>query len=296
MYGLGECIFLDVRNKNRKYAGEFSQSYMNGTGTYTYPDGSYFTGQFILDKMNGEGVFHWKEGYYFKGVWKDGSITGHGTMGLPDNTEIDGDFTSNRKIFSGSKCCNNYNVSCFLLYNDMALYQGECKRNPGEMPHGFGRFTYGESRVTETDQKYYGHWSDGKRDGLGLNYFNDDRVFFGTFTKDSMSENGLLLDNDSCYKVKIENGVVSQKDLMPNSLKECQYEIEGSKTVNKNQINEICEEDVDEYEDEDEDYAGEDETLCKLKYNITHCQQLNGKYCNQVNSFFTYHFLKGLIG
>lgn len=286
MYGLGECIFLDVRNKNHNYTGEFSQSYMNGTGTYTYLDGSYFTGQFILDKMNGQGVFHWKEGYIFRGQWKDGSITGHGTMVLPDNTEIEGDFTSTNKLFSGSKCCNNYNVSCFLLYNDMALYQGECKRNPGEMPHGFGRLTYGESRVNIKDHKYYGHWSDGKRDGLGLNYFNDNRVFFGKFTKDKMSENGLLLDNGSCYKVKIKNGAFSQKVLMSHSRKECQYKIEGRKTVNKNQIDEICEEDDYDEHYEDEDYAvDEDETLCKIEYNITHCQQLNGKYCNQVNSF-----------
>jgi hypothetical protein len=301
MEGEGFCTFLKYRDKNQAFQGIFSKSYMDKKGAYSYPDGRVYGGGMELNVKNGTGVMKWIEGYIYTGIWDNGLITGTGSMRLPDNSEVNGVFTPNNPTFSGNRCCNNnFEANCFLLYNDGTLYLGEC--NEGT-PSGYGRKIYGDLRANETDLKYYGSWKQGNHNGLGILYFTDSSSFFGNFENDHMNGKGLMLDNkaNSCYDVEMENGVELKRIKINLGIKECQFKIEGKRIKDSIEYCEVecdeCKECKNDYIVEDDDnfeYVGNTENFegdefdgewdnTIVEYNITHCKQLHGKYCNQVN-------------
>jgi hypothetical protein len=310
MEGEGFCTFLKDRDKNQAFQGIFSKSYMDKKGAYSYPDGRVYGGGMELNVKKGTGVMKWIEGYIYTGSWDNGLITGTGLLRLPDNSEVNGEFTPNNPNFSRNRCCNNnFEANCFLLYNDGTLYLGECKE---DTPSGYGRKIYGDQRVNETDLKYFGNWKQGLRNGQGMLYFTDGSIFFGNFTNDYMNGKGLMLDNKfkSCYDVEMENRVELNRNKMNLGIKECQFKIEGKRIKGRNEYCMLaCEEcreckdednfeDVEDFEEvenfknignfEDFDFYGDN---IVVEYNKAHCQQLHGKYCNQVNLKLDIYFI-----
>jgi hypothetical protein len=124
MEGEGKYVFHEQVNRKHKFEGNYSNSYMSGFGTYSFPDGRTYRGEMRLDVMHGKGTLQWIEGYNYTGIWKYGYLVGYGTMKLPNNKDITGEFTRSNNLFSGSKCCskhNNFSLrkeldDCFLLF------------------------------------------------------------------------------------------------------------------------------------------------------------------------------------
>ena len=176
---------------------------------------------------------------------------------FPKITVVHGKFIPSKlkhiKLFSGSKCCNDYtDPTCFLLYDDGSLYRGECK---DDLPHGYGWMVYDKSPYSDLS-KFVGNWTYGKKHGQGQQYFNNHSVFYGNFLENEIHGTGLMLvDNKFCSNVTYKSGVVESYGKKIENLTYCHYEVLGKGRVN-------------------------DETKV-IKYNVDHCLELKGKYCNK---------------
>jgi len=42
---------------------------MEGSGTFTWPDGRRYEGDYVDDKKEGHGVFFWPDGRKYEGGW-----------------------------------------------------------------------------------------------------------------------------------------------------------------------------------------------------------------------------------
>lgn len=58
------------------YVGEQKDGMLQGTGTYTWVDGTQYSGGFSGGKLNGKGVYSAPDGSVNEGYWKDGSYVG----------------------------------------------------------------------------------------------------------------------------------------------------------------------------------------------------------------------------
>ena len=299
MEGEGECVFYGQSNQKHEFDGNYSNSYMNGYGTYNFKDGRIYTGEMRLDMMHGNGTFDWIEGYSYEGYWENGYIARDGKMKLPNITDIFGEFNQSSNLFSKSRCCSindsfssiNELLDCFLLDKDSTLFSGECE---DYIPNGYGTKIYSDNG---NNLKYYGGWEKGYRSGLGLLYQTDERVIFGNFSKDKMTGSSLLLfnKNDSCYRVEMLGGKEIKRTSWSGSIADCQFEVEGKILVKRNKNELLCNNIIDNYgdyyEDEYSDTDGYDnevvknepQIISKIKYNMDHCQRLHGKYCNKVH-------------
>ena len=300
MNGLGRTEFGIGIKKGDTYVGQFVNSEMSGKGEYTYANGRKYVGKMLYDLKQGEGAFYWTEGYTYYGLWSEGRITGKGRIMLPNKTNISGEFSLNSKSkqFSRSLCCDSFHVNCFLLYNDMALYVGECKQN---QPNGYGFLISGERDKYEHGVKFYGTWLKGKRNGQGLQYLYDSRVYYGQFINNKMNGEGLVLfQNKSCNNVIMRGGIELESSSYSIDKWECYFKVEGRRIVNEKPFTVICDKDY-EYDD-DFDYDNENmgnekqlddfmvaNRIVVIEYNNAHCQELQGIYCNQVIRF------KGLL-
>lgn len=166
---VGEVEYSTGHKKGQRYKGTFKSLLLSGEGNYFYPDGRNYTGEMNADHKNGNGNFRWLEGYQYIGKWTVGRIIGEGALILPNGTTISGEFSESHldgKLFNGSKCCQSYDVDCILLYNDGALYHGECL---GNQPHGYGRMISGDTILGDKIPggiKYHGSWKNGLREGI----------------------------------------------------------------------------------------------------------------------------------
>ena len=56
----------------------------NGSGTYTWPDGSTYVGQFRNSRLHGQGTYSWPDGSVYSGQFADNKSSGQGTYTWPD--------------------------------------------------------------------------------------------------------------------------------------------------------------------------------------------------------------------
>lgn len=51
---------------------------MEGSGTFSWPDGRKYEGDYVDDKKEGQGIFYWPDGRKYEGGWKNGKQHGKG--------------------------------------------------------------------------------------------------------------------------------------------------------------------------------------------------------------------------
>ena len=217
-------------------------------------------------------------------------LTGNGTLiinSYPDPYVVHGKFlpskVKNKRLFSGSKCCNDYKDSnCFMLYDDGTLYSGECL---DDEPHGYGWMVY-DRRHNSDLMKYVGNWYKGKKNGQGQQFYNDKSVYYGKFKNDSLHEEGLMMMSDgSCSKVTIKNSIIDEYNFLSSNKSFCSYEILGKKTYKKSKETYICDNldgiDATRYHNDVIDVEGD-----VIEYNVNHCNDLKGRHCNQEIMFY----------
>ncbi|WP_235298064.1 caspase family protein [Portibacter marinus] len=68
-----------VQNCNKYNCG-------NGTGRYTYRDGSYYEGQFVNGLPQGQGICYYSNGDRYEGGWKNNAPEGEGVMHFASGT------------------------------------------------------------------------------------------------------------------------------------------------------------------------------------------------------------------
>jgi len=82
------------------YEGGFNEHGQNGTGTFTFADGSVYTGSFLRGYASGEGVYCDASGRtVYAGGFADGLFEGRGVYYSPDGWTYTGNFE--RGLFDG---------------------------------------------------------------------------------------------------------------------------------------------------------------------------------------------------
>jgi len=162
-------------NKNLKYKGNFINNEYNGLGIYAFENGEFYEGFFRNSMANGFGIYHYINGDFYEG-----------------------DFVDNLKSGKGKYMCSNGNYFIGKWKNDMQNGYGEYYENnkPVYKGHlikgrksGYGEYYIkgflkyrgffiddkydGEGLSISSSSFYYGKWLFGKKNGNGIEYFND---------------------------------------------------------------------------------------------------------------------------
>lgn len=139
-----------------------SKKPQNGTGTFTYSDGSVYTGDWKDGKQHGTGTFE-QGGAKYVGDFVNDRFEGNGTLTKFDGSSYVGDFV--RDQFEG-----NGN----LIRSNGEKYVGEFKK--GKL-HGNGTYTWMNGDV------YTGEHADGLRNGNGTMTYSDGTITGGIWVK-----------------------------------------------------------------------------------------------------------------
>ena len=86
----------------QKYVGEFRDNKFHGQGTLTFPDGWKSVGEFRDDKMNGQGTSTFPDGAKYVGEFRDNKRNGQGTLTFPDGEKYVGLFQDDKKHGQGT--------------------------------------------------------------------------------------------------------------------------------------------------------------------------------------------------
>ena len=116
-----------------------------GTGKYTYSDGSTYDGDWYQNKIDGLGTQIWSDGKEYYGQWEKNYMHGYGFYVYADKMKYDGQFESDKK--------HGYGI---YSWTDGRRYAGYW--NKGKQ-HGFGVYTGNYKNNTVK----YGIWDNGKR-------------------------------------------------------------------------------------------------------------------------------------
>ena len=70
---------------------------MDGTGVYSYADGSVYSGTWRAGRKDGAGRMEWAQGDVYDGTWADGEMSGPGRLVAADGRrEYDGEWLRGR--------------------------------------------------------------------------------------------------------------------------------------------------------------------------------------------------------
>jgi len=115
-----------------------------GTGTYTWADGSTYHGQWLDNKINGFGTYLWKDGRKYYGQWAANDMQGHGIYIYADGVRYDGSYLNDKK--------EGYGI---YLWTDGRRYEGWWHKGK---QHGLGTYIDQQKQSIK-----YGLWEGGKR-------------------------------------------------------------------------------------------------------------------------------------
>ena len=165
-----EYISFAIGKKLPFYEGEFNNGLKHGEGIEYFKNGIIYSGKFINGKRNGKGIFIWPDGDRYEGEFKDGLRDGKGTY-----------YYSNR---NGARYIGEFVKGKFggfgkFIYQSGDIYEGELKDGNRD-----GKGTY----IFSNGQKYIGYWLKGKRNGEGILYDKNKKIF-----KQGLWENGKLV-------------------------------------------------------------------------------------------------------
>lgn len=116
-----------------------------------------FQGETCEGLPSGEGVAYFEGGHQYKGTFSKGLMDGHGVFTWADGLKYEGNFACNTLMGQG-----------MYTWPDGSTYRGEV--NYG-IRHGTGTHCCAKSGVL-----YNGQWHQGKRQGKGTVYYNQDKT------------------------------------------------------------------------------------------------------------------------
>ncbi len=85
------------------YEGSFEGGELDGTGTFTWPDGRRYEGEFSAGTKRGQGEMVWPTGNRYVGAFENDQRHGRGTYYWRDGTIYQGQFANNRSHGFGIK-------------------------------------------------------------------------------------------------------------------------------------------------------------------------------------------------
>lgn len=141
------------------YEGELVDNKRNGTGTYTWANGTKYIGGWKDDLFHGQSVYTFSDGDCFIGNWEDGKKSGHGTYTWTNGDIYDGEWLND--LFHG--------VGTFI-FSDGGKYVGDWKDGK---KHGKGENTWSNG------DSYVGEWENDLFNGQGTYTFANGNTYFG---------------------------------------------------------------------------------------------------------------------
>lgn len=182
-----------------------------GTGTFTFKDGSVYTGEWKDDKMHGKGKLKSNQiveisgdkvknrrGVEYNGKWVEGKLQGMGRA-KDIGIDYDGNFVDGRieskgtLIYSGSVKWTYVGEWKNFKFQGRGILMKEYDRNP---TYGYG------------DTKYEGFFVDGKRNGKGILETNG-AVYEGVWSDDNLNGAGIYTKGEVKYIGNFRNGFKS---------------------------------------------------------------------------------------
>ena len=262
-HGYGEMTY-----KNGSiYSGYWYNNSRQGKGTLTSNEQIY-EGEWLYDLPHGQGKCVYKQGNVtsYEGGWLKGKCFGYGKLTYSDGTEIEAVFlgdnnisehikkrSPDNSIFYGKVSNNNIPDKAYEISHDGNIYYGNfiINENNALIKHGEqsvcylnngntfvgdfkeGAASYGKVLFKNGDV-YEGEVKGFKRNGRGVNKYNDGYVYEGMFVDDCREGEGKLVKGKYCYEgtwkrdKKEGNGF----ELMENGEKYCGEYRNGMKEGN----------------------------------------------------------------
>lgn len=124
-----------------------------GSGMYTWADGSTYTGQWFDNKINGYGTYLWQDGRKYFGQWNQNDMQGYGIYIYADGVRYDGQYNADKK--------DGYGI---YYWTDGRKYEGWWSHGK---QHGLGIYTDSNKKT-----KKFGLWEGGKR----VKWFDESQI------------------------------------------------------------------------------------------------------------------------
>ncbi|KAI4983270.1 hypothetical protein ZWY2020_023762 [Hordeum vulgare] len=168
------------------YSGTLLGSTPEGSGRYTWSDGTIYDGEWRTGMRHGQGKTLWPSGASYEGEYAGGYIYGEGTYTGQDNIVYKGRWKLNRKhglgcqtypngdMFQGSWIQGEIQGHGKYTWENGNTYTGNMKN--GKMS-GKGTFTW------KNGDSYEGNWLDGMMHGYGIYTWSDCGYYVGTWTR-----------------------------------------------------------------------------------------------------------------
>lgn len=175
-------------NTGDGFSGSWANDKIDGYGTFRYSNGDQYDGTFVNGQRNGQGIYYSKKDditYYYE--FKDDKIIKTLNMNATSLSQgcTKGDCQngfgkfvfSNGDYYTGEFINGKLKKGVYKFSNGH-MYMGEFSQN--SKFEGYGFYSY----VNENSDCYFGYWSNGNRNGLGIGF--KDKVSSIGMWKDSM--------------------------------------------------------------------------------------------------------------
>ena len=181
------------------YTGEVLDGLPNGRGIFTHPSGRKYIGEFKDGRYHGQGTYTFPDGEKRVGQWKDGREYGQGTYIYLDGQKFVGKTRQGIGTYAGVLYGQDGKIIATIVRGNYGSYIGD---KLDGLPHGQGKFTYGEKDGNKTEyvgqfknglfsghgtwkdsygHKLVGEWKDGKIDGQGAFTSDDGTTYVGEY-------------------------------------------------------------------------------------------------------------------
>ena len=93
--GTGKYTWAD----GSTYEGGYKNDMKDGEGTFIFANGDRYDGHFVSDVRQGKGTYTWKNGDYYTGDFKNNMMDGHGTYYWVSGRSYEGTFKENKIVW-----------------------------------------------------------------------------------------------------------------------------------------------------------------------------------------------------
>ena len=131
----GYGVYIYSPQVGDKYEGFMKNGLREGTGKYTWADGSTYEGGYKNDMKDGEGTYSWADGSSYRGTFKNDVKDGQGTFIFANGDKYEGDFKSDVREGKGT-----------YTWKNGEYYTGDFKNN---MMDGHGTYYWVSGRSYE---------------------------------------------------------------------------------------------------------------------------------------------------
>ena len=129
-----------------RYYGDLVDGKKEGTGQFSFEDGSFFSGEIKNGSLHGKGIAIWPSGTVYDGDWENGKRNG---MGVEFNIR-------GKWRYEGQYKDYNFHGSGILHFEDGTFYSQTCVQRPSLGPEKHGRYTQGCMKKIRIQAGRYG--------------------------------------------------------------------------------------------------------------------------------------------